>query len=167
MKNIIILLLLSYIVFRPSKEIIINKEFITYKVTLQKDTIPLNQESVHKFIEGINLKFPEVVLAQTLLESGNFQAKNVSTNNNLFGMKHPRQRPTLSLGIKNGYANFESWRHSIADYAIWQSKFGRKCKTQEEYLNLLANIYASDSNYKKKLLNLIRKINATASGNSE
>jgi flagellum-specific peptidoglycan hydrolase FlgJ len=70
-------------------------------------------------------------------------------------MKHPGQRATASNGSKNGYADFDNWKLCIIDYAIWQTKFAKSCTNQDEYLDFLSRVYASDKNYRNKIISLI------------
>lgn len=153
----ILIMLLTLAYFREPKV----ENNIIYKITVQnkgENKDDLQREIVLSFIKKINIKFPEVVLAQCILESANFKSRLYKSNNNLLGMKHPKQRPTMSLGQKNGYANFDSWKNCIIDYAIWQSKFARGIRNEKDYLEYLAGVYASDKNYKIKLSSLIHEL---------
>ena len=40
----------------------------------------------------------KLLIAHARVESGNFTNNLTTKYNNLFGMKHPRQRPTMSVG---------------------------------------------------------------------
>ncbi len=59
----------------------------------------------------------KLVTAQSAHETANFTSSIFKSNNNLFGMKHAGQR--LSLGEKNGYANYSDIQSSVKDYAIY------------------------------------------------
>lgn len=149
-------------------------------------TYTTNQENgVFCLLEKYNVKYPNIVLAQTLLETGYYQSRIFRMNNNLFGMKvssrgyhipvesmiHQRQ-----CGDKV-HACYESIVRSVQDYAAWQEirmadyerKYGR-IKNNEEYLKFLDNIvlgnqsgyrYAEDKNYTFKLRKLMRKNRCT------
>ena len=159
MKKLLILLslvnivLCSVLISREEKQVTIYK-FINNDYSEKKND-SLDKSSLKKFIEDANLRFPEVVYAQCLIESGNLKSNLSKSNNNLLGMKHPGQRATASKGDVNGYAHFDNWRMCILDYAIWQTKFARNCSTREEYLDLLSRVYASDKNYIRKIMVLI------------
>lgn len=116
------------------------------------------QDSIFTEIFNIRIEHPDIVYAQAVLETGNFKSKSFIDGNNCFGMKAPAQRPTLVSGILYGHASFNSWKESIHDYAIWQSRY---CKnlTREQYLNFLSKNYAECSEYVNKLLQIISKIN--------
>lgn len=105
-----------------------------------------------------SVKFPEVVFAQALLESGNFTSNVFKTENNLFGMKYPRRRITTALEKgETGYANYIHWTKSVIDYKLWQQQNlkNKNIQTQTEYLNYLSRVYAEDKNYIRKLKSFI------------
>lgn len=159
MKKLLILLSLVNIVLccvilsREEKQVVIYK--LTTNHYSEKNNDSLHKSSLKEFIEKANVRFPEVVYAQCLIESGHLKSNLSKTNNNLLGMKHPKQRATASKGVKNGFAHFENWKMCILDYAIWQAKFAKNCTNQEEYLELLSRVYASDKNYRDKIISLI------------
>lgn len=138
-----------------------NKKFVMYKTItnnyVEKTNDSLCEDSLSKFINDANLRFPEVVYAQCIIESAHLKSNLSKNNNNLLGMKHPGQRATASIGKKNGYAHFVSWKMCILDYAIWQTKFAKSCNTQDDYLDLLSRVYASDKNYRNKIISLINE----------
>lgn len=108
-------------------------------------------------LDRYNISHKEIVIAQAILESGNFTSNLYLNKNNLFGMKHPLQRPTTSLGGVR-FASYESIDHCIIDYGIWQAKYGSNL-THDQYLELLSSIYAEDKEYVKKLKKIMNKKN--------
>lgn len=109
-----------------------------------------SEDKLKEMIVGLNLKHPDVIYAQAILESGNFKSSIFKNNNNLFGMKEARQRPTTALGTQLNHAYYDNWRDCVLDYAIWQSSYARRL-TKEQYLDLLNEMYAEDNSYKDKL----------------
>jgi len=109
------------------------------------------------FIEKSDIQHPYIVLAQMKIESGNYKSNIAKTNNNYFGMRHPAQRLTVSLGNKNGYARYRNWAYSILDYALWQRRYAWNL-TEEEYLTKLSNTYAEDPNYIAKVKNIAKNL---------
>lgn len=98
--------------------------------------------------------FPEIVLAQSLLETGWFTSKMFNKNNNLFGMKLAKYRQTTAVGERYGHAKYDSWIESVWDYQIWQESKVRWWKEDapaHKYYSLLSRIYAKDKNYLKNL----------------
>lgn len=109
------------------------------------------------FIEESGVQHPYIALAQMKIESGNYQSNIAKVNNNYFGMRHPAQRLTVSLGKKKGYARYRNWAYSILDYALWQRRYAWNL-TEEEYLTKLSNAYAEDPNYIAKVKNIAKNL---------
>jgi len=105
----------------------------------------------------LNLKYPHIVYAQAVLESGSFTSKLFKENNNAFGMKVATQRPTTNKGAENGYAYYNNYFDCIVDYAFYQSKFLSKITSESEYFNYLKQNYAEDPTYIDKLKEIIEK----------
>jgi flagellum-specific peptidoglycan hydrolase FlgJ len=113
---------------------------------------------VKELIKYKNIKYPHIVLAQAKLESNNYSSRIFMENNNLFGMKEANVRITTAEGTQYKHARYETWQESVLDYILWQNRYGSKCKTEQQYYNLL-NGYAEDTNYQAKLKNIISKNN--------
>jgi flagellum-specific peptidoglycan hydrolase FlgJ len=87
----------------------------------------------------IEIQYPEIVLAQAKLESGNFTSERFKKYNALFGFQ------TSDTNI----IKYKSWKESVIHYKAWQMK---RLKSNENYYDFLIRIkYASDSNYINKL----------------
>ncbi len=132
---------------------------LTSFTTINKtESVSITHELLYEQITEKNIKFPEVVFAQAVLESGHFKAPIFTTKNNLFGMKVPKKRETTAINKgKKGYAKYHSWDSSIDDYLLWQ-EFTLKNKSQltkSQYLSLLGKIYAKDKKYISSLKRVI------------
>lgn len=103
-------------------------------------------EEVKAEIIKLNIDHPDIVFAQCQIESGNFTSNIFKNNNNCLGMKLARSRPTTANGEQFGHAFYDSWQDCLKDYALWQAAYARNL-SKEEYLQLLGEIYAEDSNY--------------------
>lgn len=117
--------------------------------------LEFSPEKLKQYILELNIKFPHIVYAQAKLETGNFQSKIFRTNNNLYGMKVAKRRPTTNKGEENGHAYFNTWQESVIDYAFYQSKYLSDIKTDKEYLQYLKANYAEDTNYVEKISAII------------
>jgi len=115
-----------------------------------------SKEAVVEELKRLNVKYPHIVLAQALIESGHFQSNIFRSNNNLFGMKEAKQRTTTARGTNLGHAYYDNWKESILDYAIFQSAYLRDLKTEEQYLSYLGANYAEASNYELAVTNMIK-----------
>lgn len=131
-------------------------------VSQETRTLIINSE--HKFSSSklkqylveLNVKFPHIVFAQAKLESGNFKSPLFLENNNLFGMKVAKRRPTTNKGENRGHAYFNSWRECVVDYAFYQAAYLNELKTEEQYLEYLKSNYAEDPNYYKSLIQILK-----------
>ena len=146
MKNTVFIALVMLIVGYPQKET--TKKKIYPKITLKKekriepiDSTNLTKELFVKFVLSKNIAHPEVAYAIARQES-NLCSDLFKKNNNLFGMKHPGVRPTLSMGRRFGFASFEKWQHSVLDYKLYLEFVGGHEMTRDQYLNHLDRSYA-------------------------
>lgn len=112
-------------------------------------------ERLKSYILELNIKYPHIVYAQALLESGEFKSHIFRENNNLFGLKCAKIRPTTNLGENNGHAYFDDWRACVVDYALYQAAYLHDLKTEDEYFQYLGQNYAEDPNYVSKLKKII------------
>jgi uncharacterized FlgJ-related protein len=134
---------------------------LTSFTTINKtESVLITHELLYEQITEKNIKFPEIVFAQAVLESGHFKAPIFTIKNNLFGMKVPKKRETTAINKgKKGYAKYHSWDSSVDDYLLWQ-EFTLKNKnqlTKNQYLSLLGKIYAKDKNYVSSLKRVMSK----------
>jgi uncharacterized FlgJ-related protein len=127
-------------------------------LTLEReDEVVFYENDLIKLIKDLNLKFPEIVYAQAVLETGNFKSEVFLHNNNLFGMKVATIRPTTALGVNLNHAYYSDYKQSVYDYAFYQSYYLKDIKNQDDYLKYLGRSYAEDSLYVNKLKRIIQK----------
>jgi len=117
---------------------------------------PFTKEALVKLIRELNLKHPEIVLAQTILETGDYKSKIFTENHNLFGMKEASSRIHLAKGTRYGHAYYNSWKESVYDYSFYQASYLRG-KTKRAYYKYLSSSYATDPQYTSKLKKLIEE----------
>ena len=108
----------------------------------------------------MGIKYPRVVLAQNLEETGYFGSRVAKENNNVVGMKRskrtyalnpigakkPRDCPCYDWELHACYKNIED---GLQDYADWQKlilqgyeeKFGRLPNGDEEYIAMLDHLW--------------------------
>jgi flagellum-specific peptidoglycan hydrolase FlgJ len=118
-----------------------------------------NQREVYEELVRLDVKFPDIVLAQTILESGNFSSKVAKQNNNLFGMRMPKVRQTTAIGQRYGYARYYNWKESVKDYKLWQEALLKKYPnmTRGQYKSYINRIYSTGKNYISKINLIIQK----------
>jgi len=119
-----------------------------------------------KQVQEMGVRFPRVVLAQGLLETGMFTSNIFVHNNNWLGMKCALYRETTCIGTQRGHALYVSTYDCLKDYYLWQSKYLPRyekkygpVRTEYEYIEFLIRMnYAEDENYGKKVLNRLKLI---------
>jgi uncharacterized FlgJ-related protein len=95
-----------------------------------------------------NIQYPDIALAQAILESGYMTSQIFIENNNLFGMRFPERRETTAISENKGYSVYDCWTDSVKDYKLFQDfLFRNKEKTRDEYFDYLSRIYAEDGSY--------------------
>ena len=102
-------------------------------------------ELVRAEILRLEIKYPEIVLAQSVLETGWFKSRRCLEDHNLFGFRS-----------KKGYLLYEEWQDSVEAYSNLQLKYYR---SNEDYYEFLCRIgYASDSTYVEKVKQLVAQL---------
>lgn len=134
---LIIFPLLSYTVLSNSK-IKIHKG--PYIQLLGNQDIVLEDSIILKELKDNKILFPEIVLAQAHLETGNFTSQICKENHNLFGIKYINRKP-FQVKELNNHCYYNSYKDCIKDYKL----------TQQYYLANIDKRYAEDSNYSQKL----------------
>jgi flagellum-specific peptidoglycan hydrolase FlgJ len=97
-------------------------------------------EQVRDEIQRQGIEHPEIVLAQSILETGWYKSHGCTHRKNLFGFYW-----------KGSYKKWSTWQESIKYYADWQ----RRHYTGGDYYKFLESVgYASDLKYISKLKNI-------------
>lgn len=131
-------------------------ERIPFRIQEEENTF--HPDKLKSMIREMNFKFPDIIYSQAILESNNFKSALFKQNSNLFGMKQSQSRTTTNKGTQLGYAYYSDYKSSVIDRALWDEAFTRGLN-REQYLDLLAKIYATDPLYKQKLLKIIKNYN--------
>ena len=161
MKNKISFTILILFVFLAETTIAGYSKFKREEDSCQKE-VSITYKDLYQEIVNQGISYPEIVWAQAVLESGHFSSKVFKNNQNIFGMKHPKKRKTLSLGSMDSYAVYLSWRDCVKDYKIYQDEiiFRNKKLSRSSYFNYLDKKYCeAGSSYSKK----VKKIAGTLS----
>ena len=101
-------------------------------------------QQVYDELKKYNVKYPQIVLAQAKLETGNYTSTLCKKHGNLFGLKR-----------KGGYAKFNNWQESVKAYRDWVQY---KYKGGDYYVFLKKIGYASDPKYIVKVKEMVKKI---------
>lgn len=148
MKRLVLCLVLFLVVMYPRT---VNKTSAVAK----KIVIEFSEPNLISYMRKIGIVYPDIVLAQAKIETGNFTSVIFKENNNLFGMKLPRVRPTTAVGKSRNHAVYQTWLLSLIDYKLWQDQMIRRAPTKRKYLEYLSRNYAEDKTYIRKIKNLL------------
>jgi len=107
-----------------------------------------SKEEVYKYCDSIGIQHVDIVVNQSLLETGQYQCKDCSLDqNNIFGFRWKKQ-----------YIKFDTWQESCDYYKRWQDK---RYKGQPNYYDFLKCVrkhsngdcmpYATSKQYIQKL----------------
>ena len=131
----------------------------TELVVLEADEDQFSQEALVEELKALNVRFPHIILAQAILETGYYDSRIYHENNNLFGMKEARARATTAKGTQLGHAYYDHWKESVTDYALYQAAYLNKLRTEKKYLNYLEKNYAEAKDYDVMLTEIIQRHN--------
>ena len=115
----------------------------------------LTEQNVYTSLIFFNIKYPEVVMSQIMIESNKFNSKLCKNNNNLFGMTIATKRITTAIN-KSGYAKYNNWVESVLDYKYYQDYIlcHHKIENRTQYIAFLHKNYAHSKTYKDSLTRL-------------
>lgn len=105
------------------------------------------KDSVYAYILVTDIKHPEIVLKQAILETGWFTSKLLMKRNNLFAFRSTKT-----------YMRFETWQKSVEYYKRWQND--NYTNPKENYYTFLhRKKYARNPEYIKTLKRISLKRN--------
>jgi Mannosyl-glycoprotein endo-beta-N-acetylglucosaminidase len=125
---------------------------------------PFSEDLLKKCIYYERIKYPDIVLLQSHLETGYYTSDIFLNGNNCFGMRFPKCRPTTAIGTYKEHAQYSHWSESVIDYALWQEWYlsrGYRIGGSNDdafYLVFLNCVhYAQDSHYVSKLVEMSQR----------
>lgn len=135
----------------------LNIELLAGRYATSRTAVPKDLDEVYKMCIQSGAWYPEIIMAQFIIESSSGTSRLARDARNFYGMKYigTKGRPTLQIPNTkvNGYGVYINWQHSVLDRVLWDDwKFNKtKPKTREQYLAGLNGVYAEDPNYIPKL----------------
>ena len=137
----------------------LNEPIESEVVVLDSSELVFSRDALVKELKRLNVRFPHIVLAQSILETGYWESRIYQENNNLFGMKQARARATTAKGTQLGHAYYDNWKESVTDYALYQAAYLNKLRNENKYLKYLDKNYAEAKNYDDALTTIIEREN--------
>lgn len=128
-----------------------NNQQIKYQIFSEENMVALAKE--------LGIKYIDIMIAQSRLETAWYSSEIFNENSNLFGMKLAKQRETTAIGVNRGHAKYHTWIESLKDYKLWQEMALNKVSSRESYLSYIGSVYAEDGSYLKKLNKQLTKLN--------
>jgi flagellum-specific peptidoglycan hydrolase FlgJ len=108
---------------------------------------PFSEERMIRLAKDIGIKYIDVMVAQSKIETAHYTSPIFKANKNLFGMKLPGIRKTTAIGEQHNHADYVTWQQSVVDYKLWQDRVISKLNTKQKYLAYLHENYAENKQY--------------------
>jgi hypothetical protein len=139
-----------------------DRQRVIQSITPEERMIVINQnkrlfseDSLIFILNELNVKFPHIVLAQSIVETGHWTSRIFKENHNLFGMKEAYVRVHTAKGTQHNHAYYENWIESVYDYAFYQCRYLSSISTEESYFKYLSESYAESPTYVQSLKRVI------------
>jgi uncharacterized FlgJ-related protein len=126
-------------------------------INLQKEKDKFSKDKFVDELKNNGIKFPHIVMAQAIVESGLGRSDLFKSNNNLFGMREAKSRMTTCSGSKNNFAYYKKWQDGVVDMGFFQSTYLNNINTEEKYYLFLSAHYAEAPNYAQTIKNIVDK----------
>ena len=137
--------------------VFILKGFISFNTArIEKKVANTTTSTFIDTLEALHIRFPQVVLAQIIHETGMFKSDIYKENHNCVGMKWNNRG--YATGVNRGHAKYPNIWQCLRDYAAWQAKYcPDSIKSNEEYIDWLKKFgYAEDPKYKQSILRTLK-----------
>jgi len=135
------ILILAFFILGFSSVVKINTVFEKIPVIVNYNQEKCDSQNIKNYIKKINLRYPDIVYKQILLESSYLKNPLVKTHNNLLCMENATWRPTVGINVGTRFTRYNTWQDCIVDYALWQATFATNINSEAEYYALLDRLY--------------------------
>lgn len=133
----VIILLSSFRYMEEEKVRYIESEEVINLVTNNSFSL----EAFKKEVYQSNFKYPDIIIAQALIESEHFKSPVWKENHNMFGMRVAKTRFTLAIDENLNHAVFKNWKDCVKDRLIYDALYLSNL-SRNQYLKFLDKRYA-------------------------
>jgi hypothetical protein len=131
----------------------LEERFLSNRITadnFSRVVVPeLNAENVYRELLAQGIQFPEIVVKQSILETGWYKCTYCSlASNNIFGFRKNKK-----------YIEFDTWVEGVAYYKEWQDNY---YKGGSYYVFLKKIGYAVSEQYEQKLKTIVLDFDVAA-----
>ena len=147
----------SYFMYHYGIRNTIKSMTIEEKITLINDADAFNETKMAEMLSELNVKYPWIPMAQSMIETGHWKSDIFLENNNLFGMREAKSRITTAIGTNKNHAEYNTWRESVYDYAFYQNRYLNNIRNENDYYQYLDASYAEDPTYVSKVKIMVDK----------
>lgn len=129
-------------------------------MTSKNTKLPAHRDSIYDVALRAGAYYPEVIVAQAIIESQCGRSNLGGKANNLLGMTRVVSgrvtTQTPGRGV-NGFGVYHNWQMSIIDRVLWErSIFKRRPTSRNDYIDRMSKIYSEEgAAYASKIRNLI------------
>lgn len=142
-----VLTISTYISYRNGQMTALNGMSDIERIIEIKEHDVFSKDKMVQMMKDLNVKYPWIPMAQSIVETGHWKSHIFKENHNLFGMKEAKQRVTTAQGTQNNHAYYSTWRESVYDYAFYQSRYLGSIDSEAAYYAYLDASYAENPNY--------------------
>ena len=160
-KYILLGAFLMICVFILSSFILFNDNTRYINTELEVDLITNNSFTKKRLISEIkryNFKYPDIVMAQAIIESQHFKSPVFRENHNMLGMKEAKQRLTTAKGTNLNHAYYDNWKDCVVDRLLYDAVYLNDL-SRADYLKYLDRVYAEATDYDKLIERVIESNN--------
>jgi len=156
-----VLFIISFVLGRYARiEVLDEYEKELLILDLQNERNKFSQEKFVDELKRLNIKYPHIVMAQSIVETGHWKSGIFKENHNLFGMKQANIRINTAKGTNRNHAYYDNWQESLYDYAFYQCRYMSNIRSEEDYFLALDASYAeAGGNYSIALKKAIKDYN--------
>jgi hypothetical protein len=128
-------------------ETILNKFEIENKIKLLENS-EFSPSNLKEYLELLEVKNSDIIIRQSILETGWFKHERCTKYNNYFGMRPAKIRDHTQDGVWRNHATYAHWTDSVKDYLLWRKYYEDIGYNTNNYYAFLNNVgYATATSY--------------------